>query len=55
MRTYLFEDFETGERFFVEEETPEKAIAVADEYFDHAIFMWEVSEEWADLAGFDTY
>ncbi len=55
MRTFYFEDMVSGEEFFVEEITKEKAKAVAEEYFEQPHLYGEVSEEFAEWMGLDTY
>lgn len=55
MKTYEFEDKVTGEPFFVEEETEEKAIKVAKKYFEKPKCYGEVREAYADYMGYDTY
>jgi len=53
--TYLFEDIETGEEFFVEEENFPKANEIAFEYFLTPKYIREVSAEFAEMCGLDTY
>lgn len=55
MTTFYFEDLETGENFFVECETINKAINIAKSYFMRPRFLGIVSDEWAEIMGFDTY
>ena len=52
---YLFKDMETGEEFFVEVETKEEAIEVAQTYFIEPKFLMVCTPEDADILGFDTY
>lgn len=55
MNTYLFEDSETGEEFFVEATTEEEAKGVAENYFEEPQLLMQVSEEFAERMGLDTY
>ena len=55
MRTYLFEDSETGEEFFVEATTKEEAKEIAETYFEEPQLLIRVSEEFAERMGLDTY
>ena len=55
MKTWEFDDKVTGEDFFVEAETREEAIEIAKKYFDEPECFGEVSEEFAELMGWDTY
>ena len=61
---YLFEDAESGERFFVEicknesmtkDECFARALNIANENFDEPIYIYEVSPEEAETYGYDTY
>ena len=61
---YLFEDEESGEKFFVEicktknmtnDECFVKALNIANENFNEPIFICEVSPEEAETYGYDTY
>lgn len=61
---YLFEDAESGERFFVEicknkimtdDECFARALNIANENFDEPTFICEVSPEEAETYGYDTY
>ena len=61
---YLFEDVESGERFFVEickneimtnDECFARALNIANENFDDPTFICEVSPEEAETYGYDTY
>ena len=54
-RTYQFYDKETGEDFFVEETTKQKAVVKAKKYFQKPVFIEEVSYFYADILGYDTY
>ena len=55
MYDYLFKDMETGEEFFVEVETKEEAIEVAQTYFTEPKFLMVCTPEDADILGYDTY
>ena len=55
MMTYEFYDHETGEIFFVEMPTLEEAKEVARTYFERPVCWGEVSEEYAEMCGYDTY
>ena len=55
MHTYWFTDRESGEDFFVEAATPQEARATARDYFDRPAYRSEVSTEWAEMQGWDTY
>ena len=61
---YLFEDAESGERFFVEickneimtdDECFARALNIANENFDDPTFICEVSPKEAETYGYDTY
>lgn len=61
---YLFEDAESGERFFVEicktkdmtdGECFARALNIANENFDDPTFICKVSPEEAEAYGYDTY
>ena len=55
-KTYWFTDEESGEEFFVEAENKRVATAIAREYFgDEVKCHGAVSEEWAEMQGWDTY
>ena len=53
--TYWFEDLYTGEQFFVEEENFSRANEIALENFKLPKFIQEVSFEFAEWQGLDTY
>ena len=55
MFTWLFEDKTSGEEFFVEAETREKAKEIAKGYFSKPKCYGAVPEEYAEAAGYDTY
>lgn len=55
MFTWLFEDKESGEEFFVEAETRDKAKEIAEGYFSKPKCYGAVPEEYAEAAGYDTY
>lgn len=61
---YLFEDVESGEKFFVEIYKTERmtegecfgrAVNIANENFNDPTFIREVSPEEAETYGYDTY
>ncbi len=61
---YLFEDAESGERFFVEicknenmtkDECFARALNIANENFDEPIYIYEVNHKEAETYGYDTY
>ena len=61
---YLFEDEESGERFFVEickneimtdDECFARALNIANENFNDPTLICEVSPEEAETYGYDTY
>lgn len=54
-KTWEFEDFESGEPFFVEETTKERAIEIAKMYFGDPHCYGEVDEAYAEAVGYDTY
>ena len=55
--TYWFRDDDTGEEFFVELDHAcyKEARAIAKEYFEAPKFLGTVSEEEAEMMGYDTY
>ena len=55
VNTFLYYDKVTGEYFFVEEETLEKAWDVATEYYDEPRFIRAVDYFEAEMLGYDTY
>ena len=55
MKTWEFTDKKIGESFFVEAETMEKAIQIAKGYFPAPKCYGEVSYEYAEMMGYDTY
>ena len=55
MKTWEFEDYESGEEFFVEAPTEEKAMETAKEYFGNPHCYGEIDEVTADRLGYDTY
>ena len=61
---YLFEDEESGERFFVEicknesmtsDECFARALNIANENFDDPTYICEVDPKEAETYGYDTY
>lgn len=52
---YLFKDMETGENFFVETDSKENAIEIANQYFDDARCIMRLDVEDAERWGLDTY
>lgn len=55
MKTYEFADHATSEWFFVEANTQEDAIKIANLYFDEPRCYGTVSLEVAEALGYDTY
>ena len=55
MKNYLFHDDETGEDFFVQEESLSKANEIAHEYFKRPFFTDEMNDAEAEMYGYDTY
>ena len=56
MRNYLFYDNEEGINFIVEAETLAEAEVIADDEFgESAEFIEEISDEVADMLGYDTF
>lgn len=55
MRTFLFVDRVSGEEFFVEAEDRTKANKEACIWFEEPHNCGEVSEEEAEMLGYDTY
>ena len=55
MYDYLFKDMETEEKFFVEAETKDEAIEIAQTYFTEPRFLVICTPEDADILGYDTY
>ena len=55
MRNFLFRDEETGEEFFVQEDTLEKAKEIASDVFSEPTFIAIFSDVEAECAGLDTY
>lgn len=55
MMDYLFKDMETGEEFFVETDSKEKAIETAKIYFEEPRYLMQLYPEEADILGYDTY
>jgi len=53
--TYEFNDRVTGEDFLVEANTKEEAIEIAKQYFDEPKCFGTVTEEEAEMLGWDTY
>lgn len=57
--TFMFEDMETGEVFFVEvdEEIAAKEVAekIANKYFKEPKFIDKVTTAEAEMMGYDTY
>lgn len=52
---YLFKDMETGEDFFVETDSKEEALRVANTYFEEPRLLMICTPEDADILGYDTY
>lgn len=55
MKTWEFTDKESGEDFFVEATDETSAYEIARKYFDKPKCYGEVSEEYAEMMGYDTY
>lgn len=57
LKDYLFTDEESGEEFFVECESLDKAWEIVREYFeeDYVNYLATYSPEEADILGLDTY
>lgn len=55
MTNYKFYDEETGEEFFVQEETLWKANEVAHKYFKRPFYQGEYTDQEAEWLGLDTY
>ena len=55
MYTILFTDKITGEDFFVEANSIKEAKTIAQNYFEEPRFVDVVSEEYAEMCGYDTY
>ena len=54
-KDFLFYDKETGEEFFVEVETLDDALAIANNYFESPCLIDVMTTEEADILGYDTY
>lgn len=56
MNTYWFTDNESGEDFFVMADSKQEAREIASDYFgDNVKCHGKVTEEWAEMQGWDTY
>ena len=55
MKTWYFEEIETGEEFFVEAETKEEAKEKIKDYFEAVKCYGTVTEFEAEMMGLDTY
>lgn len=55
MKNYLFEDCYSGVDFIVEEDSYEKALLTARLYYADPEFIDEISDDEAEMSGFDTY
>ena len=55
MFTWIFDDKETGEEFFVEAEVREEAMKIAKEYFDNPQCYGTIPDYIAEAMGYDTY
>lgn len=53
--TFYFYDKETGEEFFVVSEATGYAMNEARKYFKNPVLCDVVTEEYAEMMGFDTY
>ena len=54
-QNYLFIDEESGEPFFVETYSLRSATMIACKHFKEPVYQGKVSEEEADMLGYDTY
>ena len=55
MKNYLYYDEETGENFFVQDESLWKANEIAHKYFKCPFFIDEMDDTEAEMCGYDTY
>lgn len=57
MRTYWFNDMESGEEFFVEAHTPAEAWSIAADIFEEENLncYGSISTAYAEMLGYDTY
>lgn len=55
MYNFLFRDEETGEEFFVQEDSLERAMKIASDIFSEPIFLSIFSDVEAEWTGLDTY
>jgi hypothetical protein len=55
MKNYLFYDEETGEYFFVQDESLWKANETAHKYFKRPFSIDEMDDAEAEMYGYDTY
>lgn len=55
MKNYLFYDEETGEYFFVQNESLWKANEIAHKYFKRPFSIDEMDDAEAEMYGYDTY
>ena len=55
MKNYLFYDEETGEYFFVQDESLWKANETAHKYFKRPFSIDEMDDTEAEMYGYDTY
>lgn len=56
LKNYKFYDNETGEIFFVQAENLQKAVEIANDYFEAPQFTREIyDDEEAEVLGYDTY
>lgn len=55
MRNFLFYDNDSGEHFIVEAESYLQARIIANDEFDDAEFVEEISYEEAEMLGYDTF
>lgn len=54
-KNFLFEDQETGEVFIVERKDYKEAEKVAKDFFTEPRFIKEISYDYAEMLGIDTY
>lgn len=55
MRNYLFQDEETGEKFFVQADSLKEAEEIAFDNFDEPVYIDHFTDEEAEWFGYDTY
>lgn len=55
LKDFWFMDTETGEEFFVETESVNDALTIANYYFKSPILLDIITPDEADILGYDTY